>query len=280
MKQKEAKFNDLPIRISLSIIAMLVTTLLIFFIHNPWNKGLFILAILAVEGVAVWEFARLAKSKGFFLRETEIIVLSELVVFSFFLSSQWSKLASLPYFVFFLASLVFFLLHFTEIKGAIAEVAIEIFTLIYLAIPVGLFVQILLGEHGRWWIFYLLLVAKSTDIGGYFFGKLFGKKKLALSISAKKTVAGAVGGLGSAILVSVVYALVFSHLFFLNLFYAVVFGTILGIFSQIGDLLESLCKRDAQVKDSNVIPGLGGILDMIDGLIVTIPLLYFFIGWL
>lgn len=116
------------------------------------------------------------------------------------------------------------------------------------------------------YIIYLFSIVWSTDIGGYVFGKLIGGKKLAPKISPKKTYAGFIGGLIIAFVVTSAY-LYLIH----NITSILVFGIfILSIISQYGDLFESFIKRKFNVKDSgNILPGHGGILDRVDGLIIA-----------
>ncbi|AOJ63045.1 phosphatidate cytidylyltransferase [Burkholderia ubonensis] len=127
----------------------------------------------------------------------------------------------------------------------------------------------------------LLLVVWLADIGAYFAGKAFGKRKLAVTISPGKSWEGAVGGwLAVMIVASVAMA---AHLFEPTLFsaFAAQFGgpgawaalTLLVAYSVIGDLFESLLKRQAGVKDSSgLLPGHGGVLDRVDALLPVLPL--------
>ncbi|MCV3217028.1 phosphatidate cytidylyltransferase [Plectonema radiosum NIES-515] len=115
----------------------------------------------------------------------------------------------------------------------------------------------------------------SADIGAYTFGKFFGKTPLS-DISPKKTVEGAVFGISASVLVAVIGA------YFLNWskppLTGIALGLLIGIASLLGDLTESMLKRDAGVKDSGqLIPGHGGILDRTDSYIFTAPLVYYFV---
>jgi phosphatidate cytidylyltransferase len=133
----------------------------------------------------------------------------------------------------------------------------------------------------------LLLVVWLADIGAYFAGKAFGKHKLAPSISPGKTWEGALGGWLAVIVVALVAALtrVFEPTLFLALLEhlgsarALIALTLLVAFSIVGDLFESMLKRQAGVKDSSgLLPGHGGVLDRIDALLPVLPLAMLLLG--
>ena len=112
-----------------------------------------------------------------------------------------------------------------------------------------------------------------TDIGCYYAGRHLGKHKLAPVVSPNKTIEGSIGGMLSA----VIGAVIVSYFIEFEWYYAVIIGLICTVFAQIGDLCESLIKRDAGVKDSgDTLPGHGGFLDRTDSFIFTIPVMYYF----
>lgn len=129
-----------------------------------------------------------------------------------------------------------------------------------------------------------LVLTWASDIGAYFVGRALGKRKLIPSVSPGKTVAGAVGGLVASMLVAWLYArsvlVPVANLGF-SPWGALGFGALISIAAQVGDLFESLLKREARVKDSShIIPGHGGILDRFDSLIFVLPVAYVLLGWL
>lgn len=206
---------------------------------------------------------------------------------AFFIAHKWFHTQELPVFVFAVGVGLFFLNRFRRSDGALIHVAVEFFGVAYIAIPLSYMLAILypiatpVVEDGRWWIFYLILVTKITDIGAYFVGRIWGKHRLAPLLSPKKTVEGAIGGLVCTIALSLsmvylgrTYA---GDAFPLAWVDALWLGLLIGVFGQLGDLAESLLKRDAMVKDSNTIPGLGGVLDTLDSLIFTAPIVYFYL---
>jgi phosphatidate cytidylyltransferase len=124
----------------------------------------------------------------------------------------------------------------------------------------------------------LIAVTKITDVGAYFVGKLFGKHPLAPYLSPRKTIEGAIGGFCSAVALSLFFCIIGRSVGWdLSVWHAAWLGMVIGILSQVGDLAESLLKRDAAVKDSNRIPGIGGVLDLLDSVLFTSPVVYFFI---
>jgi len=128
-------------------------------------------------------------------------------------------------------------------------------------------------NQGLFLLMFVFIAVALTDIGAYYFGVKFGKHKLAEVISPKKTVEGAVGGGACAILASLL-GIFYTNLTLPQAFFA---GLIITISAQLGDLSESLIKRDAGVKDSSdILPGHGGMLDRFDGYIFAIPVSYYF----
>lgn len=276
------KHRDFFNRLVVSSIAITIVGLLLGFAYQPAITVLLVLVIAALTGVGVWEYAQLAKAKGIQPATSLMICVAVLEVLAFYFSlayPQWSKLALL---IIVLGFISFFLAHFRSTDNALLNVAVEFFGVVYLAIPFSFILAILYPPHGtgdgRWWVFYLIAVTKVTDVGAYIVGKLWGKHPLARHLSPKKTVEGAIGGFCFAVGLSLVFAIfgqfIGSHV---SLWHAAWLGMIIGVLAQIGDLAESLLKRDASVKDSNSIPGLGGVLDMVDSILFTSPVVYFFI---
>ncbi|MCD6459776.1 phosphatidate cytidylyltransferase [bacterium] len=129
---------------------------------------------------------------------------------------------------------------------------------------------------GRWIIFMLIIVTKSGDIFAYLIGSVFGKHKLIAKISPGKTIEGTLGGIAGSVIVSVLIAMIapLPEAIIKN---AAVLGLLLGVFGQIGDLCESMLKRNGAVKDSGrYIPGMGGALDLLDSLLFTAPIMYYY----
>jgi phosphatidate cytidylyltransferase len=129
-----------------------------------------------------------------------------------------------------------------------------------------------------------LVVTWASDIGAYFTGRAVGGRRLMPTVSPGKTIAGALGGLVAGMLVAYLYArgvlAPVAHLGFAP-WGALLFGAVISIAAQVGDLFESLLKREGGVKDSSrIIPGHGVVLDRVDSLLFVLPVAYLLLGWL
>ena len=279
-------FQDLSKRFVSSIISLAVLACILIFSYVGVVKWVIALFTAGIGAVGIWEYCRLGKlieKKG--LAELCMIV-GAVIILSLFVSTFDLSFSLLPFIIAFFGLICLFLFHFDKISGSISSIAMSLFGILYVAVPLGLILKILylyspcrMGHEGRVWLLYLLVVTKITDVGAYFGGRLFGNRKLAADLSPGKTITGAIVGFFSAIVFSVLFYFL-GHLvpnFYLSFSESIWLGALLGFLGQVGDLGESLFKRDAAVKDSNRLPGLGGILDMLDSLLFTTPVIYFFL---
>ena len=144
---------------------------------------------------------------------------------------------------------------------------------LYVCLPLCLLAALEEVPKGRVWVFFVLAVVFAGDTGAFYGGRFFGRHKLYPSISPGKTWEGAVGGFLASLLVALAFFL-FTHLSE-SLITMIGLAACLSIAGQVGDLVESMVKRVHGVKDSgNLLPGHGGVLDRIDGLLFAIPVLY------
>jgi phosphatidate cytidylyltransferase len=136
------------------------------------------------------------------------------------------------------------------------------------------------GEAGDLILGSMIIAVKSGDIGAYTFGRLFGRRKMAPRLSPNKTWAGAFGALFTAALGSIAWQQIATPIFNGNWqpcpwCWAAAYGLVLGLAGMIGDLCESLIKRDMGAKDSApLLPGLGGVLDFLDSILFAGPIAY------
>lgn len=132
------------------------------------------------------------------------------------------------------------------------------------------------SDQGGWVVLWMMIIVWSMDTGAYFAGKNIGGPKMAPRISPNKTWAGLIGGTVTAVILGAVAAYYFG--FRVNFLILLPLAALLAIWSQIGDLAESALKRHFKVKDSGaIIPGHGGIMDRVDGVIFAAPAIALFL---
>lgn len=177
----------------------------------------------------------------------------------------------------------------------VATIACTIFGVLYIAFLFNFFVKLGLSWDSSGWLdrvgitgsllcFYLIAVVKATDIGAYLVGCRFGKHKLFPRLSPAKTWEGFAGGLAFGMAFSLgLYAACGGH-FGAKLMRwqdAVILGLVLPLLGMAGDLVESLLKRAGGSKDAGgYIPGMGGVMDVLDSLLIAVPFFYFYVLWL
>lgn len=186
-----------------------------------------------------------------------------------------------------------------NMSGAYPAAAATVFAFTYIALPLGMLVQLRQQWAGGFLLLYLLLVVWAGDIFAYFVGKSMGRHLMAPRISPKKTWEGAAASLAASLAVGVLlfhYALPLSSallnaglierrdgVFGLEkpaLWPIILLTVAINMAAQLGDLVESLIKRGANVKDSGtILPGHGGMLDRIDALLFAAPLLWYYAAW-
>ena len=160
--------------------------------------------------------------------------------------------------------------------GVLANCGVNCFSILYLGLLSGFCIAIRL-EFGPWYLLMYIFVVKSADIGAYAIGSIFGKHKFSPKISPGKTWEGMIGAIAGSIIVAIGFACSCDIMVW---WLAIIFGICFAFIGQLGDLAESMIKRDAEKKDSsNKVPGFGGILDIIDSPIVAAPFAYLFFIW-
>lgn len=267
-----------------SIIPRFISSALIiafvYFTVMVWPDWVFCSVLTLMIGMALYEFYSLVEKKGIPIFKTSGISIGVLVPLSIFFTFEPTKGWELLFIIAVL--LTIFILQFTrrENSNAIFGVSTTIFGILYISWTFSFMLKLKLMENpalpdGSLLVAFLLLVTKMGDIGAYIVGTYFGKHSLIPRISPKKSVEGALGGF----LFSVGAALASrSFLPSIPAHHLLVLGCLLGVLAQVGDLSESLIKRDSQVKDSaDYIPGLGGVLDLVDSILFTAPTLYFYV---
>ncbi len=165
-------------------------------------------------------------------------------------------------------------------EGVVAAAGGTMLSFVYLGLMFG-FLLAIRREHSAWMVLWVLLVTKSFDIGAYFTGRAIGRHKLILWLSPGKTWEGLFGGAVFAALVGAIGAHWLARLGLdpvPSWRWGAIAGLVFGLVGQAGDLLVSLFKRDAGLKDSsNVLPGFGGILDVVDSPILVAPIAFWWL---
>lgn len=272
--------NNFLQRLTMSGILSTVLLVVIYFSNQAHFEPVFFLLTTVVISGALWEYYQISKVSGCNPVTSIGIVGSIIYLYMVYLAMSNPFLEEWPLITLALLLFTAFLYYFFSGVSPFPNLAVTIFGVVYITIPLSAFIPIDLF-YGRYWMFYLLIVTKMTDVGAYFVGKQLGRHQLAPQISPKKTWEGAVAGFLTGVLAS--YALhkvakvwLDAELFTSSL-QSLWFGALMSIAAQLGDLSESLLKRASGMKDSNRLPGLGGLLDMVDSLVFTTPLLYFFL---
>ncbi len=267
--------NNLTSRLLVSLVVTIFILLAIYFSAFTLFRPVFTLITAAFIGAALWEFYHIAKGKGFDPLSGLGIIGSIAFVYISFLATEHPNYDVVPFALLITLVMIGFGIFFYSRSQPLVNLSITFFGLLYLTIPLSLMIPINF-DYGRRYLIYLIMVTKFTDIGAYFIGSYFGKTKLAPYISPKKSWEGAIGGFLIGVLASFLFTLFYPKLD-ISLGESLLLGSLISIAAQFGDLTESLLKRDMGVKDSNHLPGLGGMLDVVDSLVFTTPLLYFYL---
>lgn len=268
--------GNTSIRIFVSLVAIPAIVLMIYL------GGVYFLSfVLIISGISFYEFSVMAKTKGASINiNLGLIAVIILIIneFRFFIS---------PYhFLIFFFLFLLIIELFRNKESAILNLGSTLLAVFYF----GIFGSTLIGIrefypdinglylNGGYLVISIIATIWICDSAAFFGGTALGKHKLFPRVSPKKSWEGAIFGFISAILAMIIAS--YLVLNFLSFKDAIALGIILGVFGQVGDLIESLIKRDASVKDSsNLIPGHGGIFDRFDSLLFSSPLIYLYLRY-
>jgi phosphatidate cytidylyltransferase len=262
----------------------------LWFVFSGWDEGwLLLIAFFGLAGQ--WEFYRAQEEKGL-----KVFKASGLFCGSLIFVNSWYFLIHRPHdahFVHFgeelvlvfalLGALIRLVVVPEEHKTPIVTAALTLLGLMY--VPFLFNFVALLGfmegspEQNRFLLVYLLAVTKFSDVGAYVVGSLVGKHKMIPRISPGKTWEGFVGALLTSLFISIgLTKLMGGRVPAISFADSVILGLLIPLVSVVGDLAESVVKRDASIKDSGrTIPGIGGALDLIDSILFSAPVLYFYL---
>lgn len=276
-------------RLSSSIILWAIVLSALFSRNRVISDYVFLFAMLGLAGVGLHEFYGLVQKRGFVCFPRWGIFGGLLLVASTFLYFEFSREAA-PGLVndFENGVLILFVLglcirQFVSRSNTAGILAISttLFGLMYVAWLLNFIQKINFfpGVNGRYYVLFFILVTKFSDLGAYVTGSLIGRHKMVPRISPGKTWEGFAG----AIVIATAASLAFAYwagpqLTGMSPLHAIILGILLSSTAVMGDLIESLFKREAGVKDSGrLFPGIGGILDLLDSLLFNAPLMYLYL---
>ena len=166
------------------------------------------------------------------------------------------------------------------LSGTLYSLGVTLLALCYAVLPLAHVFLYLTLSSGIFYLVLIVVITVLTDSGGYFCGRWFGKHKVGIKASPNKTYEGYLGGIFTALLLTPVFVGVYTHYFDSGLdfggFKLIIFTLVTSTITILADLIESAIKRDAGQKDSGrTIPGHGGVLDLVDSMLFTIPVGYY-----
>ncbi len=234
------------------------------------GRALFALVILLVSGLGQWEFLSMFQDREDRARKAKVIILGSLLVLSFCTAPRQAQLILFALVWCLFAQFLFFLFSYEHIERLGRELAFSILGLLYPPFLLGHFIWLRFLPQGEWWVLWFLLVVFAGDTAAFYCGRAWGDKKLYPQVSPGKTWVGTCGGLAASLIAGV--GLGFWLLPEVRGFQLAWLSLFLGILGLLGDLFESMLKRQAQQKDaSQILPGHGGMLDRLDSLLFAGP---------
>lgn len=263
---------------------LLIPFFLVCLFHERYGPELTLVVVAVFTTAAAWELWRiLAGRTGTMVFSGSLLVTWSLLVSAYLGSVQTAVCVTVAG-----MWLVAILAMHEGWRGGRLRLSSAYFMVFYLAVPMSAILAMRCSPAGDQLVGFLLLVACFTDTGGLYVGSVMGRRPLASALSPRKTIEGAIGGLvGAYISVAVwgllqAYWLVPGRLFWMQAGGAawiqiLILASAVSVLAQIGDLAESMLKRDARVKDSGQNPtGHGGVLDMLDSLLWASPAMFIF----
>lgn len=258
----------------ISSVLVISLTLLVIYLFPDW---IFCAVAAMFITLALYEFYSMVEKKGITVYKYFGTFLGALVpVFTYFEYNM--KTEGVVVFSIVLFAIFIFARQFAKKDGSdiLASTAVTLFGILYISWFFTFLIKLKYLPNGSSLVVFLLLLTEGGDAGAYFIGSAAGKHLLIPRISPKKTIEGTAGGFITTLILAAL-----SKPFLLpemSIEQVMIAAVLIGVVCPIGDLAESLLKRDCGVKDSGgCLPGLGGVLDMIDSLLMTAPILYFYV---
>lgn len=254
--------------------------------YLPKGLALFALATFIAAPLAAWELSNIFRAQGIATRWNLTAFAAMLGVFLSYgipldtHAIDAVAIVSTGMILVFVASLLTFSQN-KNVTGVVAAAGAVMFAMVYIGLMMGFFLA-LRRNHSAWWIVGIILTTKSCDSGAYFTGRAIGKHKLAPWLSPGKTWEGLAGGIVASTLSGMLLAYL-SQRFLkpadqIEIWLGATWGAIFAVAGQFGDLMKSLLKRGAGIKDSSsLLPGLGGVLDVLDSPLMVAPVAFWLV---
>jgi phosphatidate cytidylyltransferase len=237
----------------------------------------FTVFVLAAAAVGQYEFYRMAQARGAHPHTALGIALGALIVVDFYDPQFFSAMGAFSSVAACVLSIMIARLFSPRaVEGALEDVASTVLGVFYVAMLFAFQVAIRTGGNGKQWLVLLYFIIWASDIGAYSIGIPFGKHRLYEKVSPKKSIEGLMGALVASAAVALLCRVWFMPE--IGMGESITIALMLTIVGTIGDLVESLVKRAAGVKDSGgIIPGHGGVLDRMDSMLFAAPVLYYYL---
>ena len=245
---------------------MFTTLFLLFLIGNPF----FVIFLTLLFSLLFYEFEKIDSTNVTKLQFLKLFIIQSTLLIYLFL--KMNVLVFDYYFnveILLISSFLINLIYYKKYNNLISFIISNCIILSFYSL-----INILLLANGLNLFLYLVILISVMDISAYLGGKLLGNKKIVPKISRGKTIEGTLVGLGSTVFVSILI----KDLINLDVLISLFLGFSIAILSFLGDILESLVKRKAGLKDSGkLIPGHGGLMDRFDGYVIVLPFFYIFL---
>ncbi len=256
--------RNLPVALTVAVILLAVVAASLFIV-----KELFVVLAIVALCLGLWELGQALATRGIKIPLLPLFVGTAGILVSTYLSGAEALMVS---FVLTVGCVVLWRVIDGGGIDAVKDSAAGLFACAYLPLMAGFVILMLAEDNGPAQVAVFILLAVANDTGGFFAGVKFGKHKLSPSISPKKSWEGLAGSVIATMIVGVIGATVILDM---NPTVGILAGLLAPITATIGDLAESLIKRDLQLKDmGSLLPGHGGVLDRLDSLLLTAPFIY------
>ncbi len=268
-------WRSLLLRVLTAIVGIPIILVLLWF--GGW---VLFAGLVLIIGLASYELHRMLTGEGMHPLSLFSLALSLVFLVAAILPAWRTPLVEGGISIILLLTFTWLIVIRKTLDGSLVDWALTMAVPFYIGWPLSFFLRLRGSQIGPgvgfWWVLVVLVGVWAFDTFAFFTGRFLGRHKLATLVSPSKTwegvIGGIIGGIGVTLLTSIPLHIPFYH--------AIALGLLISVFGQIGDLAESLIKRQTHVKDSShLIPGHGGILDRIDSQLFAVIVVYLYVSW-